>query len=803
MALIDELVPRRRDCRAQTPPVRYGRLHDATRPSAGCDGSVTAALSGTYVIELRLFGGLDLRRSDGRALDSILTQPKRVALLAFLAAATPYRLHRRDTLLGLFWPELDQEHARAALRQALHGLRQGLGTDVLRNRGDEEVGVDERRLWCDVRAFHQALEADDWSRALALYRAGLLDGFFLSDSPEFERWLEDERARVRNCACQAAWTLAQRSKGEGDAAGAAAWARRAASLLPDDEEMVRRLIALLDEMGDRVGAMQVYQEFSGRAASEYQVEPAAETKALIALVRSREAALPPVLRPAPALFTTPQAVAEPPSASIEPAARRFTLPRKRWVVGTIGLALLAAVMAIRHQQANARSRPTSVGIVPFENRSGDTLDAYLGAALTEDLTRSLNAAHVLRLFRVRQARPGLEYVLTGSVRRAGDTLDVTAQLERNGSGEIVWATRLALRSRGTVFPPTLTSEVLGALGVRAGAPTERATLPPNPVAYDLFLRGRYEASRRTAPSLGRAVALLSESIRKDSTFAPGWAGLAAVLHNANRWGFPVSGIPPESLLTREISASDRALQLDSTSVDAWLTRATTWEDVDPSSRGPALRAIRRALALDSLNAGAWNQLAMVLEETGGRDSAGAAWHRAVALDPGYVPARAFLAIHYWWWRVFDSAAAWADSAVATDPLYGLGRVVAGQVALSRGRRDEAESQLGAARRLPTGPGSNGLSGFVSLTAAAGDTVAAHRLLAEAAARTNPAAPDNHSAVNIAAGYAVLGEIDRALTWLERYRPVRDLHFQLHLRLDPPLDPLRREQRFQALLLKGP
>src|SRR6266705_1988454 len=277
MALIDKLVPRRRDCRAQTPPVRYGRLHDATRPSAGCDGSVTAALSGTYVIELRLFGGLDLRRSD------------------------------------------------------------------------------ERRLWCDVRAFHQALEADDWGRALALYRAGLLDGFFLSDSPEFERWLEDERARVRNCACQAAWTLAQRSKGEGDAAGAAAWARRAASLLPDDEEMVRRLIALLDEMGDRVGAMQVYQEFSGRAASEYQVEPAAETKALIALVRSREAALPPVLRPAPALFTTPQAVAEPPSASIEPAARRFTLPRKRWVVGTIGLALLAAVMAIRHQQANARS----------------------------------------------------------------------------------------------------------------------------------------------------------------------------------------------------------------------------------------------------------------------------------------------------------------------------------------------------------------------------------------------------------------------------------------------------------------
>src|SRR3989449_10888445 len=89
-----------------------------------------------------------------------------------------------------------------------------------------------------------------------------------------------------------------------------------------------------------------------------------------------------------------------------------------------------------------------------------------------------------------------------------------------------------------------------------------------------------------------------------------------------------------------------------------------------------------------------------------------------------VRAKTFLSIHYWWWRAYDSAAMWADSAVATDPLYGLGRVVAGQVALSRGRRDEAESQLDAARRLPTGPGSNGLSGFVSLAAATADTVRA-------------------------------------------------------------------------------
>src|SRR3989449_2780691 len=204
---------------------------------------------------------------------------------------------------------VEQEHARAALRQALHGLRQGLGADVLTSRGDEEVGVHEQRLWCDVRAFHQALEASDWSRALELYRGGLLEGFFLSDAPEFERWLEVERARLRNRACQAAWTLAQQSKAEGDFAGTAQWARRAAALVPDDEETLRRLVALLDDLGDRVGAVKVYEEFARRVAVEYQVEPAAETKALIALVRSREAASPPVLRPAPASFTAPPAAA--------------------------------------------------------------------------------------------------------------------------------------------------------------------------------------------------------------------------------------------------------------------------------------------------------------------------------------------------------------------------------------------------------------------------------------------------------------------------------------------------------------
>jgi hypothetical protein len=63
--------------------------------------------------ELRLLGSADLRDRDGRGALSVLAQPKRLALLAWLTRATGF--HRRDTIIGLFWPELDVEHARAAL----------------------------------------------------------------------------------------------------------------------------------------------------------------------------------------------------------------------------------------------------------------------------------------------------------------------------------------------------------------------------------------------------------------------------------------------------------------------------------------------------------------------------------------------------------------------------------------------------------------------------------------------------------------------------------------------------------------
>ena len=246
------------------------------------------------MIELRMLGRLSLTAADGREVRTLLGQPRRFALLAYLAAATPPGFHRRDSLLALFWPELDQEHARTALRQALRVLRTALGSGVLVNRGDEDVGLDFGLVWSDVAAFERASDAGEWLEATDLYRGPLLEGFFISDGPEFERWLESERARLREEAARAARALIEQCESRGNLTTAAHWARRAVELAPNDEALVRRLISVLDQHGDRASALQAYQAFARRLAAEYDAEPAAETQALVAAVRARERVAPRV-----------------------------------------------------------------------------------------------------------------------------------------------------------------------------------------------------------------------------------------------------------------------------------------------------------------------------------------------------------------------------------------------------------------------------------------------------------------------------------------------------------------------------
>jgi eukaryotic-like serine/threonine-protein kinase len=357
------------------------------------------------MIELRTLGGLDLRDSDGQEIRPILAQPKRLALLIYLALTPPPSFRRRDSIIALFWPELDQEHARGSLRQALRFLRRTLGEGVIVSRGEEEIGVRSSILWCDATTFEQACRSGDVRQAMDLYRDDFLTGFFVSDAAvEFEQWILDERMRFRRQAGEAAWGLALSSRAAGDEGAAAEWARRALRYAPNDEGAVRRLIDLLDTLGDRAGAIEAYEEFAGRVALEFEAEPSIETRQLIETVRARSWPDRTSLHARPAAPAEEAGGGESPdaAASVETAADSHD----GWSLRRPGrtLVLLAAVGLVAiggYLAAFSRPDPRAlelnadlVAIAPFD--VFDSTLAFWREGLVDVLSRDLDGAGPLR-----------------------------------------------------------------------------------------------------------------------------------------------------------------------------------------------------------------------------------------------------------------------------------------------------------------------------------------------------------------------------------------------------------------------
>jgi DNA-binding SARP family transcriptional activator len=239
------------------------------------------------MLHLTTLGRLEMARGAPPRLEPIPLQLKRLGLLAYLCVASSREAQRRDTIVALFWPEVSQDEARRALRQALYYLRRQLGPGVLVTSGDETVNVDGGRLWCDVVAFERALEGGQLAAALELYGGGFLEGAFLPEvAPELEEWTGRTRSRLRDRAADAARRLAVTEEAAGRLDQALTVARQGYALAPDDEPGLRRLVGLLDRMGDHAGALRVYQDFARRMREEYGVEPATETRTVVAKIRA-------------------------------------------------------------------------------------------------------------------------------------------------------------------------------------------------------------------------------------------------------------------------------------------------------------------------------------------------------------------------------------------------------------------------------------------------------------------------------------------------------------------------------------
>jgi DNA-binding SARP family transcriptional activator/Tfp pilus assembly protein PilF len=325
------------------------------------------------MIELRTLGTLDVRRNDGRDVRPLSTQPKRLALFVYLAVAGSNRFHRRDSVVALFWPELDQPHARGALRQALTLLRRALGDSVIVTRGEEEIAVAPGAVRVDAHEFEEACRGGRAGDALALYRGGFLEGFFAAASaPGFDQWVDAERLRLRGLAAKAAWSEAEMARAAGDRVGAGELARRAASFSPDSEAELARVITFLDGSGDRAGALAAYDAFARRLATEYETEPSPETRALIREIRARTApAAPP-----PSRLVPPAPNVAPRAADVPPPARARHHGRPLFALAVIGVVSISGFL-IASERGRTASRSPADGRTAIDSTTFHPADTTL------------------------------------------------------------------------------------------------------------------------------------------------------------------------------------------------------------------------------------------------------------------------------------------------------------------------------------------------------------------------------------------------------------------------------------------
>ncbi len=313
------------------------------------------------MIHLFLLGNVDLTSDAGVVLDAPLRRSKRVALLAYLAAARPAGFHRRDKLAALFWPELPADRARAALRTTLSRLREDHGAELILGRGADEIAVDAARVRCDVADFNAAMLESRFGDAVALYRGPFLDGVHVEGSgEELENWIVAERGRLRDAMLGALGARASDAEHRGELAVAVSFARQALDVAPNDEILARRVIALMVATGNRGGAMGVYDEFVRRLRADLGVEPAAETEALVAPLRARAAPAADVrsLGEAKDAFPAP---GQP--ASFTPAAAAPGRSRLRVAAEIV---IVAAVSIVGWMATRGRTVPSPAPILEWQ-----------------------------------------------------------------------------------------------------------------------------------------------------------------------------------------------------------------------------------------------------------------------------------------------------------------------------------------------------------------------------------------------------------------------------------------------------
>jgi TolB-like protein/Tfp pilus assembly protein PilF len=450
-------------------------------------------------------------------------------------------------------------------------------------------------------------------------------------------------------------------------------------------------------------------------------------------------------------------------------------------------------------------RIESLAVLPLENLSRDPEQEYFAEGMTEALITSLAKIGALRVtsrtsvmqykgahrpLREIAQELRVDGIIEGTVLRSGDRVRISAQLLDAKTDTHLWAESydrdlpdiLALHSE---VAQAIAREVQVKLTAHDHAHFARVH-PVNPEAYDAYLKGRYYWSQRPL-RMAEAVKSFEEAIAIDPTYATAYAGLSDCLCSLGAWGI---------VSAKEGCNKARALALKALEIDHGLAEAhasLAWASMYHYEFATAEREFQRAIELNPRYPPVHEQFGWYLCIMDRYEEAYTEVQRAIHLDPLVSLYHAFLGFVYFYARRYDQAIQQCQKTLALDPSNGPALAFLGWAYSRKSLHGPAISALRRACDLWPGSSPIGLLGQVYATAGRFDE--AHKVLEQLDQLTKKRYVTPYVVAHI---HAALGQRDEAFHWLEIAYEQR-AEWMVLLKIDPCLDALRSDPRFQDLL----
>ena len=450
-----------------------------------------------------------------------------------------------------------------------------------------------------------------------------------------------------------------------------------------------------------------------------------------------------------------------------------------------------------------------IAVVPVEELSGKEGD-YFAAGLTEDMISALSridparlrvtsvprlesgdgmADHLDRL----QRELNLDYLLRGSVRRAGDTLRISAQLHDLRDRSVLWSKTYDRKASDLLaVQEEVTQQVSESLALELfpSATVGTRRYSRSSAAYDAYLKGRFFWHKMTTEAIRLSMAYFNEALSIDAGFAPAHAGLADCY--AQMGSIRVGQMKPLEALSQAHSHLQRALDLDETLAEAHCTLGLikSWYDWDWDGAGQEFQA---ALALDPSQITALIWQSLYFAATGKHQESIRSMQRAREVEPLSCSVNLYLGVAQILAGQYDLAHRQIEKSIELDANYYRPYMFLGRNLGALGRNEEAVVAYEKALAL-TPDSVESLAYMGSALAAKGDRKRALTIVKKVTAAENRTAP----AVLIATIYAQLGDTREMYEWLERGVAQKSTPMYLAV-INQEFQPYFADSRFKGLL----